>query len=243
MLFRSVPSGTSGTDGVSLQGKDGAVIETLRGATRDFYLAVVPGTCTQGLSCTVSLKSGLSRTFPVSDPVTLTAGSIYDLPCHVMETDDIGLVFSSKNATSPALPTSMAKTDGTYNFTSGGSSYQITFHPGVSTASYGYAFYGGNCLLIGRTGAWISVPVRSGYALYEVEYTAGSTSGKPYLTDKTDGTGEMLSNPTFTTVTGVSYPITLTKLDKTEKQYYLWVSTGNLLIRELTFRYIKTAYL
>ena len=239
----AVPQGSSGADCVSLQGKDGATLETLHGDTRDFYLAVIPVSCTQGLSCTVSMKSGLSRTFPVSDPVTLTAGSIYDLSCNVVETSDIGLVFSSKNATTPALPTSSTKEDGTFSFTSGGADYQITLHAGPSTASYGYAFAYGNCLLIGRAGAYISVPVRSGYSLYEVEYTAGSTSGKPYLTDKTDGTGEMLSNPTFTTVADMSYPITLQKLEQPGKQYYMWVSTGNLRICAITFRYIKESYL
>ncbi|MBQ9549051.1 MAG: hypothetical protein IJV01_07870 [Bacteroidales bacterium] len=219
--------------------KDGGAMAQLSGKACDFFMALPAGSYPEGLVVTVTLGDGSTRSFTLSGPLTLEAGTVAYMSGFLMQTDDIGVVFNKKDAVTPSLPTTSPTEDRTYSFTSGGASYQITLHAGTTGSSNGYLFYNNSCLLLGRTGAWIKLPVRAGYALFEVDYEAGSTSGRPYITDKTDGSGGLLSNQCYFTTAGQVCSMRLNEREA-GKQYYFWVHTGNVLIRSLTMRYLKT---
>ena len=243
----AVPAATlsSGGSTLTLKKADDSVLETLSDAQEtDFWLGLVPGVFAKGFVLTVTLESGSTEEITVSGPVTLKAGEAFCVHGRLFGFETIIIDFvSNPGAFSPQLPSSMSTTEGTHTYTAGGESYTLTFHPAYDAAWYGYGYYThaefGKSLLIGRKTGWIRLPVKSGYALYEVEYTAGSTSGYPFLSDSTyDPFGHMLSNQVSATTGNTNYSMTVEKTVK-NKQYYLVVGAGNLLIKKMILRYKK----
>ena len=221
-----------------------AVVATLSGSGTDFWIGLLPGTFSKGFTLTAILESGSTEDFTVSGPVTLKAGEAFCVHGRLFGLDSVTFDFVNKaNAFSPKLPSTgnLSTSEGTHTYDSGNGTYTLTFHPAYDANWYGYGFYDhaeyGRALLLGRKNAWIKLPVRTGYALVEAEYEAGSLSGHPYLSDSTsDPANHMLSNQVSDTTPGTHYNMLLTSPVK-NKQYYLVVGSGNLLMRKLILRY------
>ena len=234
--------GSGTTQTISVSGD--AVLATLSSTEVDFWFGLLPGTFTKGFTVTVTLDSGSTEEFLVSGPVTLKAGEAFCIHGRLFGFDTITFDFvNNASAFSPKLPATgnLSTSEGTHTYDTGSGTYTLTFHPAYDSNWYGYGFYDhaeyGRALLLGRKNAWIKLPVRSGYALVEAEYEAGSLSGHPYLSDNTsDPASHMLSNQVSDTSPGNRYSMLLNSPVK-NKQYYLVVGSGNLLMRKLILRY------
>ena len=230
---------TSQSGSKTLTVKDGYnVLETLSEEAKDFWIAMLPGTFTAGLTITVTLDGGNTKELGVSGPVTIGAGEVLCVYGRIFGYQTVSADFTNINAFSPAIPGSIVTSEGTHNFSSGDGRYSFTFHPvEYANGFWGYGMYEGS-LLIGRNNSWIQLPVLPGCALYEVEYQAAGTSGGPYLTDTTvNPSKHKLSNQIDESTPGDWYSVTLSKLEK-DKQYYLVVGKGNLRIMQIVLKYV-----
>ena len=236
--------GSGTTQEITVGGK--TVMATISNEGTDFWVGLLPGTFSKGFTITAILESGSTEEFTVSGPVMLKSGEVFCVHGRLFGFDTVTFDFvNNAGAFSPKLPSTgnLSTSEGTHTYDSGNGTYTLTFHPGYDAAWYGYGFYDhaeyGRALLLGRKNAWIKLPVRTGYTLVEAEYEAGSLSGHPYLSDNTSNpSGHMLSNQVSDTTPGTRYSMTLTSPVK-NKQYYLVVGSGNLLMRKLILRYVK----
>ncbi len=236
----------SGTTQEISVGTGDAVLATVSADGTDFWFGLLPVTFTKGFTITVTLESGSEEEYYVSGPVSLQAGVAFCVHGRLFGFETLTFEFVKKASSfSPLLPAtgSLSTSNGTHSYDSGHGTYSLTFHPAYDSAWYGYGFYDhaeyGRALLLGRKGAWIKLPVLSGYALYEAEYEAGSLSGHPYLSDSSsDPANHMLTSQVSDTTPGTHYSMTLDR-PVVGKQYYLVVGSGNLLMRKLILRYIK----
>lgn len=233
-----------GSQKLTLKNGDDSVMADLEDGTNDFWMGLVPGTFSNGFTLTVTLSSGSTEDIRVSGPLTLEAGQAFCVHATLFGFETVIIDFvNNSSAFSPALPTSVITTEGVHTYNSGNGTYSLTFHPVSDSGVYGYGFYNhvdfGKSMLIGKKGGWIKLPVKTGYALFEVEYVSGSLSGHPFLTDNTsDPFNHMLSNQVGDTTGNTSYSMTLDNPVK-NKQYYLIVGSGNLLMKKMILRYIK----
>jgi hypothetical protein len=235
----STPSTTVSAGGkvITLSGTSSTMESLSKDAEKDFWIGLAPGSYSKGLTITVTLANNSTETISMSDPVTVGCGEVVSVHGLVYSFMTLSVDFTNKNNVSPALPTTAQTTDGNYSFTSGGTSYTLTFHPGSGRNYMFYNAEGFPGLLIGMGGAWIKLPVIEGHALYEVEYRSAGASGSPYISS--DGTNPVrVSNQLTAGLTqGENYTMTLYETES-GKQYYLMVGSGNLRIAVLTLRYI-----
>lgn len=223
---------SSGTKTLSLS-NGGTALETLSSAPVDFWLALVPGTYSNGVTLTVTMDTGHTEVFQVSEEVTLLSGEVLCLYGDVYESIEVD--FTSTVFT-PSLSNSLSHEQGTHSFSYGGTEYSLTFHPAYDATSYGYGMYLGS-FLIGRKDAWIRLPVKTGYALSEVEFQATGTSGAPYISDNTSSPTQ-LSNKISSSVVDSWYSLRVENPIK-NKQYYLMVGSGNLRMGKMVLKYVK----
>ena len=220
----------SGTTQEISVGTGDSVLATVSADGTDFWFGLLPVIFTKGFTITVTLESGSEEEYYVSGPVSLQAGVAFCVHGRLLGFETLTFEFVKKASSfTPLLPAtgSLSTSNGTHSY----------------SAWYGYGFYDhaeyGRALLLGRKGAWIKLPVLSGYALYEAEYEAGSTSGHPYLSDNSsDPANHMLTSQVGDTTPGTNYSVTLDN-PVSGRQYYLVVGSGNLLMRKLILRYIK----
>ncbi len=236
---------TSGASGKSVTISNGdSVLSNITDAETDFWIATLPGTFEKGLTITVTMASGGTEDVTISGPISLKAGEVLCVHASLLGYETITLDFvNNAGAFSPILPptSGLSTSEGTHTFTCASGKYSLTFHPAYDSNWYGYGYYDhadyGRSLLLGRKGAWIKLPVISGSALCEVEYVAGSTSGYPFISDdSSDPFNHMVSNQINATVGYTSYIMTVEQPVK-NKQYYLVVGSGNLLMKSMTLRY------
>ena len=225
----------SGTKTITVQ-NGSSVLENLGEEENDFWIGIAPGTFNSGLTVTVTLSNNSTEEFTVTGPVTVSPGEVLCVHGRLFGFLTISADFSSKTNFSPALPSSVVTSEGTHTFTSAGNTYSLTFHPMYDSSSYGYGFYNNSELLIGRKNSWIKLPVINGFALFEVEYVSGGTSGQPYLSASSSNP-KAASNQVSSSEAGSVYSMTLSEV-VANKQYYLIVGAGNLRIKSMTIRYI-----
>ena len=238
--------GSGATKEITVKNADGSVLTTLGSGESDFWIGLLPGTFSKGLVLTVTLESGNTEDVNVSGPAVLKAGEAFCVHARLFGTETITIDFVNKASSfTPLLPSTgnLSTSDGTHTYNSGSGTYTLTFHPGYDAAWYGYGFYDhadyGRSLLLGRKGGWIKLPVLTGYALLEAEYTSGSLSGHPFLSDSpSDPFNHMLSNQVGDTTGNTNYSMMLGNPVK-NKHYYLVVGSGNLLMKKLILRYVK----
>lgn len=238
--------GSGTTKEITVKNADGSILTTLGDVESDFWIGLLPGTFSKGLVLTATLESGNSEDINVSGPAVLKAGEVFCVHARMFGTETITIDFVNRASSfSPLLPSTgnLSTSDGTHTYDSGNGTYTLTFHPGYDANWYGYGFYDhtdfGRSLLLGRKGGWIKLPVLTGYALLEAEYTSGSLSGHPFLSDNpSDPFNHMLSNQIGDTTGNTNYNMMLDNPVK-NKQYYLVVGSGNLLMKKLILRYVK----
>lgn len=236
-----VASVMNGTGKLTLRNGDNSVMANLGDTETDFWIGLLPATFSKGFVLTVTMEDGGTEEIQVSGPVSLSAGEAFCVHASIFGFETVSIDFvSTPGAFSPLLPSSVVATEGTHIYNG---TYALTFHPDADSGTYGYGYYThpefGRSLLIGKTGAWISLPVKTGYALFEVEYVSGSLSGHPYLSDNVlDPSNHMLSNQIGDTTGNTSYSMTLDHPVR-DKQYYIIVGAGNLLIKKMLLRYVK----
>ena len=238
--------GSGATKEITVKKADNSVLASLGTSETDLWFGLLPGTFDKGLVLTVTLESGNTEDVHVSGPSVLKAGEVFCVHARMFGTETITIDFVNKASSfSPLLPSTgnLSTSEGTHTYNSGNGTYTLTFHPAYDANWYGYGFYDhadfGRSLLLGRKGGWIKLPVLTGYALLEAEYTAGSLSGHPFLSDSTsDPFNHMLSNQVGDTTGNTNYNMMVSNPVK-NKQYYLVVGSGNLLMKKLILRYIK----
>ena len=234
------------TKEITVKKADNSVLASLGTDETDLWFGLLPGTFAKGLVLTVTLESGNTEDVNVSGPAVLKAGEDFCVHARLCGTETITIDFVNKASYfSPLLPSTgnLSTSEGTHTYDNGNGTYSLTFHPAYDSNWYGYGFYDhidyGRSLLIGRKGGWIKLPVLTGYALLEAEYTAGSLSGHPFLSDSpSDPFNHMLSNQVGDTTGNTNYNMMVGNPVK-NKQYYLVVGAGNLLMKKLILRYVK----
>ena len=235
------------TQTVTVKKSDDSVLATLGSEEFDIWIGLLPQSFSKGFVLTVTLESGNTEDINVSGPVTLNAGEVFCVHGYLAGLETITIDFVGKvNSFSPTLPptSNLSQSEGTHTYDTGNGTYSLTFHPAYDASWYGYGYFDhadwGRSLLLGRKGGWIKLPVMTGYALFEAEYVAGSTSGRPFISDNaSDPFNHMLSNQVSANTTGnTSYYMQVENPVK-NKQYYLVVGAGNLLMKKLILRYVK----
>ena len=233
-LTGDVPTSTiiSGNKTVTLANNNQTLANLGKDET-DFWIALAPGTYSKGLTLTVTMANGSTEIVNVTGPVSIGEGEVLCVHSCLYSYLSLSVDFTKRTNFTPNLPSSVVSTENTYSFTSGGSTYSITCHP---TEGRNHGTYEGT-YLIGFGGAWIKLPVVSGYALHEVAYQTSGQAGQPYLS-KTNSDPKAVSNqiPDKTTV-GETYTMTLRE-SVPNQQYYLIVGAGNLRMSNMTLRYV-----
>ena len=235
----STPTTTvsAGGKAITLSGTSATMESLSNDAEKDFWIALAPGTYSKGLTITVTLANNTNETITLTDPVKVNNGEVVSVHGLIYSFMTVSVDFTNKNNVTPSLPTSSQTTDGNFSFTSGGTSYSLTLHPGSGRSFMYYNAEGFPGLLIGMGGAWIKLPVIEGHALYEVEYKAAGASGSPYISPDGSNPTQASNQLTAGLTQGESYAMTLYEL-VSGKQYYLMVGSGNLRIAVLTLRYV-----
>ena len=227
-----VTSVSSGSKTVTVSNA-GQTLETLGAEEKHFWIALAPGTYSNGLSLTVTLANGTTQQVQASGSVTVKAGEVFCVHDRILNYMTISADFTNRQAFTPNIPAGTVSSESTYSFVSGGHTYSITCHPSDGRVQGTYE----GTYLIGFNGAWIKLPVLDGYALYEVEYKTAGQAGQPYIS-KTNTNPTAVSNqiPDKTTV-GQNYTMTLKEF-LPDQQYYLMVGAGNLRMSNITLRYV-----
>ncbi|MBQ9548396.1 MAG: hypothetical protein IJV01_04460 [Bacteroidales bacterium] len=207
-----------------------------------FYFAVPPVTFASGFTVSVEMSDGKTTVVHHSLVQSIAAGEVLCIDGFAEVVSSLTIDFSRASDFTPSLsPSNSRDSTRVYAHASG---YNINFTPRrtaseiESGASWGYyrrSNEGGE-MVLGRGGSFFPLPKVPGKLFKGLDYTPGSTNGKPYLTDDKD-LQPARSNVLGSTVAGETYRMAVT--DPTpDTQYYFVVSTANVVIRKIVCYYV-----